>query len=387
MEADFNYPHWVFGLSNYGFASPDSIFCAYAQDGFWHLGRIDTKNGTFAVVDMPYTHISDLRVQGNKAVYEAGSPTMPSSFILRDLQTNEETVLRHSTEIELDVANLSQPEPITFPSKGGRSAYGLYYPPTNEDLIGPEDEKPPLLVMIHVGPTAPTKVSLRLGIQYWTSRGIAVLDVNYGGSTGYGREYQDSLKGNWGVVDVEDCQYGARYLVARGDVDGQRLAITGSSAGGFTSLAALTFGDTFHVGASHYGISDLEALTQHTHKFEAHYNDSLIGPYPEAKELYHQRSALHHLHKLSKPVIFFHGLEDKVVPPEQAEEMAEAIKQKGIPVAYLPFEGEQHGFKQAHNIKRALEGELYFYSRIFGFDLADDIEPIEIANLTEETSQ
>ncbi|KAA3646199.1 MAG: S9 family peptidase [Chloroflexi bacterium] len=384
IEAEFGYPQWVFGLSNYGFESSTSIFCTYTQNGFWGLGRINTKNGEFTKVEAPHTQISDLHVFGNKVVFEGGSPNTPTSIILRELQSGEETVLKRSTEIGLDAGYLSQPEPVAFPTANERTAYGLYYPPINPRYDGPQNEKPPLLVMSHGGPTSATVSSLRLGIQYWTSRGVAVLDVNYGGSTGYGRAYQLRLNGNWGVVDVEDCEYGARYLVARGDVDGERLAITGGSAGGYTTLAALTFGDTFHVGASHYGVSDLEALALHTHKFESRYLDSMIGPYPEEKELYKQRSPIHNAHKLSKPVIFFQGLEDKIVPPEQSESMAEAVKFKELPVAYLPFEGEQHGFRQAENIKRALEAELYFYSRIFGFPLADDIEPVHIENLYEE---
>jgi len=238
-----------------------------------------------------------------------------------------------------------------------------------------------LLVKSHGGPTSAASSTLNLAIQYWTSRGIAVLDVNYGGSTGYGRPYRQRLNGQWGVVDVDDCVNGARYLVERGIVDGKRLMISGGSAGGYTTLAALTFRNVFKAGASYYGISDLEALAKETHKFESRYLDRLIGPYPERSDLYRARSPIHFAECLSCPVIFFQGLEDKVVPPNQTERMVAALREKGVPVAYLPFEGEQHGFRRAENIQRSLDGELYFYSRVFGFDLAEPVEPVPIENL------
>ena len=231
------------------------------------------------------------------------------------------------------------------------------------------------------GPRRRHQQALSLSIQYWTSRGIGVLDVNYGGSTGFGREYRDRLKGQWGIVDLDDCVNGARYLVAQGEVDGDRLAIDGGSAGGYTTLAALAFRDVFAAGASHYGVSDLAALARDTHKFESRYLDSLVGPYPEREDLYLERSPIHHTEGLSCPLILFQGLEDKIVPPSQAELMFEAVRAKGLPCAYVPFEGEQHGFRRAENIRRALDGELYFYSRVFGFDLAEEVEPVEIENL------
>jgi dipeptidyl aminopeptidase/acylaminoacyl peptidase len=206
--------------------------------------------------------------------------------------------------------------------------------------------------------------------------------VNYGGSTGYGRAYRERLKGQWGVVDVDDCVNGARFLVERGEVDGKRLAITGGSAGGYTTLCALTFRDLFKAGASYYGISDLEALARDTHKFESRYEEGLVGPYPERRDLYRERSPIHFIDRLSCPLIVFQGLEDRVVPPNQAEMMVAALRAKGLPVAYVPFAGEQHGFRRAENIKRALDGELYFYSRVFGFPLADAVEPVAIENLT-----
>ncbi|HXM36524.1 MAG TPA: prolyl oligopeptidase family serine peptidase, partial [Pyrinomonadaceae bacterium] len=270
---------------------------------------------------------------------------------------------------------------IEFPTEGGLNAHGLFYAPRNRDYRAPDGERQPLLVQSHGGPTSAATSALALSIQYYTSRGIAVLDVNYGGSSGYGRAYRERLKGNWGVVDVDDCVNGARYLVEHGAADGERLMISGGSAGGYTTLCALVFRDTFKAGASHYGVSDVEALAKDTHKFESRYLDGMIGPYPERRDLYIERSPIHFTDCLSCPLIFFQGLEDKVVPPNQAEAMVEALRAKGLPVAYVAFPGEQHGFRQAKNIKRALDGELYFYARVFGFELADEVEPVQIENL------
>jgi dipeptidyl aminopeptidase/acylaminoacyl peptidase len=301
-----------------------------------------------------------------------------------DVATQQYTVLRRATTFTLDSGYLSSPQAIEFPTEHGLTAHALFYPPRNRDYTAPDDERPPLLVKSHGGPTAAAQTTLNLGIQYWTSRGIAVLDVNYGGSSGYGRAYRDRLKGQWGIVDVDDCVNGARYLVEKGLVDGNRLAITGGSAGGYTTLCALTFRNFFKAGASHYGICDLEALAHDTHKFEARYEESLVGPYPARRDLYRARSPIHFTERLSCPVIFFQGLDDKVVPPNQAEMMVAALRAKGLPVAYLPFAGEQHGFRKAENIKRALDAELYFYSRVFGFSLADTVEPAPIENFPEQ---
>ena len=296
-------------------------------------------------------------------------------------------MLRRSSDVAVDAGYLSTPQSIEFPTEGGLTAHGIYYPPTNRDFAAPAGElppvgeRPPLLVLSHGGPTGATSTSLSLGMQYWTSRGFAVLDVNYGGSTGYGRAYRQRLDDAWGIVDVDDCVNGARYLVAQGLADEKRLAIRGGSAGGYTTLAALTFRDVFRAGASHFGVSDLEALATDTHKFESRYLDRLVGPYPARRDLYIARSPIHFTDRLSTPMILLQGLEDKVVPPSQAEKMFAAVKAKGLPVAYVPFEGEQHGFRKAENIKRAMEAELYFYSRIFGFDLADPVEPVQIENL------
>lgn len=379
-DAEFAYPHWVFGLSTYGFASETEIITTYTRDGRWYLARVDTEEKTLQNIETPYTAISSLRVNGEKAVFIGGSFTEETGVVSLDLATGETEILKSSSDLEIDSDYLSVPTAIAFPTGNGLTAHAWYYPPKNPDYSAPDGELPPLLVKSHGGPTAAASSSLSLRVQYWTSRGFGYLDVNYGGSTGYGREYRQRLDGNWGSVDVEDCINGAKYLAEQGLVDGERLAISGGSAGGYTTLAALTFHDTFKAGASYYGISDLEALAADTHKFEARYLDRLVGRYPEDKEIYIQRSPIHFTERLSVPVIFFQGLEDKVVPPNQAERMVEVLKTKGLPVAYVPFEGEQHGFRRAETIKRALDGEFYFYSRVFGFTPADDIEAIEILN-------
>jgi dipeptidyl aminopeptidase/acylaminoacyl peptidase len=284
-------------------------------------------------------------------------------------------------EVTIDRVYFSAAQPIEFPTDGGATAYGLFYAPQNPDYVAPAGELPPLLVMSHGGPTGATSSFLRYGIQFWTTRGFAVLDVDYGGSTGYGRAYRERLKGNWGIVDVADCVNGARYMAEQGRVDPKRMAITGGSAGGFTTLCALTFYDTFAAGASYFGISDLEALTRDTHKFESRYLDGLVGPYPERRDLYVERSPIHHIDRLACPMILLQGLDDPVVPPNQAQMMYDAVRARDLPVAYLTFPGEQHGFLKAENNKRALEAELYFYSRLFGFELVDEVEPVPIENL------
>jgi dipeptidyl aminopeptidase/acylaminoacyl peptidase len=382
-EAEFGAPQWMFGMSTYAFLSSGRIVCSYTDRGGSHLALLDTQSGDLEPIQTPYSSIAFVRadVATGNVVFLGGSPTGPACIVSLDPSTGENEVLRSSDEMEIDSGYLSVPEPVEFPTENDRTAYAFFYPPNNQDYAAPEGERPPLLVMSHGGPTAATSPALDLEIQYWTSRGIAVLDVNYGGSTGYGREYRRRLDGAWGVVDVEDCANGAVYLAERGLVDGDRLMITGGSAGGYTTLCALAFTDTFAAGASHFGVSDLEELAKETHKFESRYLERLIGPYPERADLYRERSPIHHTQKLSCPVIFFQGLEDEVVPKEQAETMFAALREKGLPVAYMPFEGEQHGFRRADNIRRALDGELYFYSRIFGFELADPVEPVPIENL------
>jgi dipeptidyl aminopeptidase/acylaminoacyl peptidase len=381
MEAEFGVPQWVVGLSTYGFISADALYCIYEQHGSSHLACLDLSRRELEALPVPYTDMSGIKTGAGKVVFLAGSPTEPTSIVQLDPDTHQIQVLRRSSESVVEPGTISTPEEIEFPTENGLTAYGFFYPPRNQDFQAPEGELPPLLVMSHGGPTGATSSAFNLEIQYWTSRGIAVLDVNYGGSTGYGRAYRERLNGQWGVVDVDDCVNGARYLAGQGRVDGNRLAITGGSAGGFTTLCALTFRDAFKAGASHFGIGDLETFVHDTHKFESRYLDRLVCPYTERKELYHERSAVNYVDHLAVPLILFQGLEDKIVPPNQAETMFAAVREKGLPVAYLPFEGEQHGFRRAENIKRALEAELYFYSKIFGFELADPVEPVKIENL------
>jgi dipeptidyl aminopeptidase/acylaminoacyl peptidase len=381
MDAEFGQPQWVFASALYGFGSERQIVCSYTKNGRDHLATLDTLTRTLKEVDLSFTAISQVRVAGDHVVFIGASPTEPTSVVSLNLATKKLEVLRRSREIAVDAGYLADPRAIEFPTEGGLTAYGHFYPPRNRDYAAPANEKPPLLVMSHGGPTSSSSASLKYSIQYWTSRGIAVLDVNYGGSSGYGRAYRERLKGQWGIVDVDDCVNGARYLVAGGEVDGNRLAIRGGSAGGYTTLCALTFRDAFKAGASHYGISDLEALARDTHKFESRYLDGLIGPYPERRDLYVERSPIHFTERLACPMILFQGLEDKVVPPNQAEKMVEAVRAKRLPVAYLTFEGEQHGFRKAENIKLVLEAELYFYSKVFNFELADPVEPVKIENL------
>ena len=381
MPAEFGLPQWVFGMSTYGFESANRIICTYTQNGLWHLASLDLQTKQLEVIETPYTDISGLQVANSRAVFLAGSATEPTAIVQINLATKEMEVLRRSSELQIDSGYLSTPQSIAFPTENNLIAYAFFYPPQNQDYTAQTGEKPPLLVKSHGGPTASASSTFNLKIQYWTSRGFAFLDVNYGGSTGYGREYRQRLNQNWGIVDVDDCANGAKYLAEAGLVDQERLAISGGSAGGYTTLCALTFRDVFSSGASHYGVSDLEALATDTHKFESRYLDGLIGAYPERKDLYEMRSPIHFTDQLACPVIFFQGLEDKIVPPNQAEMMVTALKAKGLPVAYVAFAGEQHGFRRAENIKRALDGEFYFYSRVFGYEPADTVEPVEIHNI------
>jgi dipeptidyl aminopeptidase/acylaminoacyl peptidase len=381
MEAEFGQPQWVFGISLYAFAAKRQILCTYAKNGRDYLATLDTATRKLETIELPFTIISQIRAAGNRAIFIGASATQTTSIASLDLATHNFEVLRRSRETSVDTDYLAEPRRIEFATERGLTAHGYFYTPRNRDYTAPAPEKPPLLVMSHGGPTSSSSSSLKYSIQYWTSRGIAVLDVNYGGSSGYGRAYRERLNGHWGIVDVDDCVNGARYLAEHGEVDGNRLAIRGGSAGGYTTLCALTFRDAFKAGASHYGISDLEALTMDTHKFESRYLDRLIGPYPERRDLYFERSPIHFTERLSCPMIIFQGLEDKVVPPNQAEKMVEAVRAKKLPVAYLAFEGEQHGFRKAENVKRVLEAELYFYSKVFGFEPADPVEPVHIENL------
>jgi dipeptidyl aminopeptidase/acylaminoacyl peptidase len=381
MDAEFATPQWVFGMSTYGFLNEQQIITTYTQQGRWFLGVIDVTSGQLTQLSENYSDISAIRTGEHQAAFIGSAPDQPAQII--HYQNDTLKPVAASGEVTFDRNNIALPQPLTFKTgqAGKAEAHAFYYPPTNANYQGPTESQPPLIVLGHGGPTGATETGFNLKIQYWTSRGFAVLDVNYRGSTGYGRDYRDLLKGQWGIADVEDVCAGAEHLVHQGLANPEQLAIKGSSAGGYTVLAALAFSDTFKAGASLYGIGDLETLARDTHKFEARYLDSLVGPYPEDKATYQARSPINHIDKLNCPAIFFQGLDDKVVPPNQAVAMVDALDSKGIAVAYVPFEGEGHGFRQGPNIQRAMEAEYYFYSQLFGFDVDAAIEPVQIKNL------
>jgi dipeptidyl aminopeptidase/acylaminoacyl peptidase len=364
LAAEFGRPQWQFRMSTFAFTSEKELICSYEQDGVHRLTAVDLASLQTRRIDIEFGQVSAVRASGQRVFFIGGSPTTPPAVVELDLASGRTRMLKCSTAQDLDAYRryLSQPEPVKFDTDNGLQAYGLFYPPKNADFSSPAGHLPPLIVHCHGGPTSAASSTLSWGTQYWTSRGFAILDVNYGGSTGYGREYRLRLQGNWGVVDVADCINGARYLAKTQRVDPERWAISGASAGGYTTLAVLTFRKEFKTGASYYGVSDLEALAKDTHKFESRYLDGLIGPYPQRKDVYIARSPVHSARLLSVPVAFFQGAEDRVVPPQQAEEMVEALRRRGVPFLYLLFDGEQHGFRRADNIKRALDGELYFYA-------------------------
>ena len=382
-DAEYARPQWVFASRTYGFAGNGDIICAVNRRGAWSLNRLNSNSGVMQPLNVPAGEMGrgDLAISGITAVMVAGDAERPMSLMRVNLSDNYWDTLKAASTTNVDAGYVSPAQTIEFPSNEGRPAYALYYAPTNPECQAPEGELPPLLVLSHGGPTGAAAGALDLAVQFWTSRGFAVVDVNYGGSVGYGRAYRQLLNGNWGIVDVDDCSNAALHLVHQGLADGDRLAIRGGSAGGYTTLAALTFRNVFAAGASYYGVSDLTALAADTHKFESRYLDRLVAPYPEGKDTYERRSPINHTEGLSCPIILLQGLEDRIVPPNQAEMMFHAVRNKGIPCAYLPFEGEQHGFRRAENIKCALEAELYFYSRVFGFELADAVEPVNIENL------
>jgi dipeptidyl aminopeptidase/acylaminoacyl peptidase len=353
----------------------------YIENAISKLVCVDLRDGAQRRIETPYTDIHAVSVGNGFVIAVAASPSAPSQIVRIDLATCQTTVLARSTDIAIDSHYIAEPSALTYDTTGGRQAHAFYYPPTNAEYVGPPGSLPPLIVTSHGGPTGMAGNGLRLTIQYWTSRGFAVLDVNYGGSAGFGRAYREQLKGQWGIVDVDDCIAGAEYVAQQGWVDRNRMAIRGGSASGFTTLCALTFHHVFKAGASHFGVSDLASLDVDTHKFESRYTSYLVAP-PETRALvYPTRSPLLHADKLNCPMIFFQGLDDKAVPPAQSETMVQAMRARGVPVAYVPFEGEGHGFRRFENICRSLEAELYFYSRVFGFDAADVIEPVIIHGL------
>lgn len=380
-EAEFGRPQWIFGISTYGFDSPRRIVCLFCERGIWRLARLDTESGSFVPVDLPYTDMRFLRAAAGRALVLAGSPTEPETLVSLDLATLKTEVIRRSSGAAVDPGYLSPAERIEFPTARGLTAHALYYAPRNRDFVAPKGALPPLLVRCHGGPTSASPSTLDLEMQYWTSRGLAVVDVNHGGSTGYGRAYRERLNGMWGIVDVEDCEAAARYLVSQGLADPARLAIRGGSAGGYTTLRALEAGRVFSAGASYFGIGDLEILaSDYGHKFEWKYSERLVGPYPSRLDLYRERSPVYAADRIEAPVIFFQGKDDVVCPPEQTDMMVRALRKKGSPYAYLSFENEGHGFRRGETIRRALEAELFFYSRVFGFDPAEPLESVPIEN-------
>ena len=380
-RSEFGRPQWNFGTTTWACADPSHLVAAYAVDGVWHLGVVDLATRKLRDLPVGLEPQEWLTAAHGTALLVAASPLTPPALVRLHLRDGRVETVRATAEVGVERGYLSSPETVVFPTDDG-SAHAFYYPPRHRDLAGPAGERPPLIAISHGGPTAAATRALDLRIQYWTSRGFAVVDVNYGGSTGFGRAYRERLRGRWGEVDVDDMVRAVTHLVAAGKADPARLIIRGGSAGGYTTLAALTFRPgVFKAGASYYGVSDLERLARDTHKFESRYLDSLVGPYPEDAAVYRARSPIHQTEALACPLIFFQGLEDRVVPPAQSEMMADAVRRKGLPVAYVAFEGEQHGFRQAPNIVRCLEAELTFYAKVFMLVTAEPPAPLSIDNL------
>jgi len=384
-EAEFGYPAWTLGSPSYAFLGDGRIVCGYDDDGRTRFGLLDPDSRELEALDLPYDawRTPFLAAEGSTALLVAGSAVLPTQVARLDVATGTLEVLRESSQVDVDPVWYSVPEPVEFPTEGGLTAHALYYPPASPRHIAPEDERPPLIVMSHGGPTGSASPVFGLDKQFWTSRGFAVVDVNYGGSTGYGRAYRERLNGQWGVVDLQDCVNAAHYLVDRGDADPERLLITGGSAGGYTTICALTFTDEFAAGASYFGLADLEQFGQgDTHKFELRYEHTLVGPYPEQADLYRERSPIHFVDRISTPMLVLQGADDKIVPPSHAEVIVEALRENGIAHAYLLFEGEGHGFRKAENIVAALEAELSFYAQILGFEPGDPLPKLELDYLT-----
>ena len=384
-EAEFGWPGWVFGGSSFGFLADGRIACHYGTQGVQHTAVIDPDTGELMDLDLPHTAVEWPRLvaEGSHILYVGGGPSIPNQVVLLDFTTRSVDVLRTGMEVEVDPAYLSTPQQIEFPTEHGLSAFAHVYLPRNPDHVAPEGERPPLIVMSHGGPTAESTPTFDLGTQYWTSRGFAVVDVNYGGSSGFGRAYRQRLNGNWGVVDTMDCINAARFLVEEGTVDGGRLLIRGGSAGGYTTICALVFHTDFTAGTSYYGVADLVPFAEgDTHKFESRYEHTLIGPWPEAEELYRARSPINSVDMLSTPMLVLQGAEDEVVPPSQAELIVAVLRDKGLPHAYLLFEGEQHGFRKAGSIVASAEAELSFYAQILGLEPGDPIPKLHIENLS-----
>ena len=386
IDAEFTQAQWGLGGRFYDFINDSQIICSYNKSGFWQIGLLDTTTFHLSEIDTvpQITEInrSGLKANNGKALFGGGSTdTSYTLYLYQPGDARKLKKIQESTRNEIGSDHFSKPQPVKYLTSDEQECHGFYYPPTNMNYEAPASTNPPLIILSHGGPTGATSNTLNLSIQYWTSRGFAILDVNYRGSTGYGTKYRKALNGNWGLSDVDDCVSGGKYLVSKGLADPEKIAIRGGSAGGFTTLACLAFTNFFKAGASYYGVSDLTALAEETHKFESRYLDSMVGKYPEEIQKYANRSPVNHTDNLSCPVILFQGLEDQIVLPNQSQKMYSSLKSKGIPVSYLEFEGEQHGFRKSENIKRTLEAEFYFYSRVFGFEPFDPIDPINIENL------
>ena len=372
MEADFGVPLWIFGPTTFGFLSGGRILAAFWEGGVNHLGVIDS-DGRLNRLPNDLTGLGFLVTDGESRAWFIGhGPATPSAVYELDVDTGDLSVVR-GNPTPAEPGFLPSPRIITFPTDDGEVAHGVYYPPTNPDFEGPDGERPPLIVKVHGGPTSHVFPSLRPAFLYWTTRGFGLVDVNYRGSTGYGRKFRNLLRDSWGIADVQDCLAAARYLAAAGEVDGDRLVITGGSAGGYTTLAALAFGDAFSAGGSYFGVADIGLLADHTHKFESRYLDGLVGTDPDEMR---RRSPLYSVDQITVPVILFQGLEDKVVPPEQAELISAALAENGVPHAHITYEGEDHGFRKAENIIHSLESELAFYGKVLGFTPADDLPEV-----------
>ena len=380
--ADFAKPQWTVGQSHYALTGDGFALVCFGEQGLQRLAVVDLQRGTGRVLALPYVEYSDFaRVDATHVAAIAGSADAPNSILTIDVKAGTAKTVHDAGAALLPVSGVSVAVPIDFPSAGGRTAHAFYYPPRNPHFRAPPGALPPLLTLVHGGPTAQASPAYSARIQYWTSRGFAVVDVNYGGSTGFGRSYREELNGRWGIVDVEDVVAAARFLGATGRADPARTAISGGSAGGYTVLAALSSSDVFKAGADYYGISDMTVLAHDTHKFESRYLDSLIGPLPQAQSVYDTRSPLNHLDGFKAPLIVFQGADDHVVPPNQSSLIVDALRSRGIPVAYLLFPGEGHGFRKPENIIRTLESELSFYSQVFSFTPADTLPPLIIENL------
>jgi dipeptidyl aminopeptidase/acylaminoacyl peptidase len=378
MEAEFAYPDWVFALSDHAFLGDGGVVASGRSAARTHLYRIGPAAGAVSRYDLPFSEFDYVAAAGLTVVAIVGMPTEPTRLVRIDAASGAWEEIRRTIADPPAPADLSRSRPVTFPTTGGREAHGVWYPPHNRAYAGPDDERPPLIVTSHGGPTAQASTALQLSIQLFTSRGYGVLDVDYGGSSGYGTEYRKRLEGEWGVVDLDDCVAGARWLAGQGLVDPDRTAIRGGSASGYTTLCAVTFRDTFRAGTTYFGIGDLETFVAQTHKFESRYLERLVGPYPATRERYRERSPLNFPDRISCPVLVLQGAEDRIVPPAQAEQIVDALWERRLPHAYLLFAGEDHGFRQAANIIRSFEAELSFYGQVFGFRPADDIEPVSV---------